>query len=80
MQNNLRYDCDRRHRVKSWPIKAQCHKERYAMDEVSTCTSCPKMPGKISVHKLWMYIRRLWMAIRSLRMAIQSLQTEISAC
>ena len=36
--------------------------------------------SKISVHKLWMYIRRLWMAIRSLRMAIRSLQTEISAC
>ena len=34
--------------------------------------------SKISVHKLWMYIRRLWMAIRSLRMAIRSLQTEIS--
>ena len=48
------------------------------MDEVSTCTSCPKMPGKISVHKLWMHIRRLWMAIRSLWMAIRSLQTEIS--
>ena len=41
--------------------------------------------SKISVQKLWMYIRRLWMAIRSLRMAIRSLrmairslQTEIS--
>lgn len=50
------------------------------MDEVSTCNSCPKMPSKISVHKLWMYIRRLWMAIRSLWMAIRSLQTEILAC
>lgn len=36
--------------------------------------------SKISVCRLWMYIRRLWMAIRSLRMAIRSLQTEILAC
>lgn len=46
--------------------------------EVSTCTSCPKMQGKISVHKLWMAIRNRCKDINALSLETKGLLDEVA--
>lgn len=48
------------------------------MDEVFTCTSCPKMLGKISVHKLWMAIRNRCKDINALSLETKGLLDEMA--